>query len=78
MLAAGDHGVSVQGGPSLLLAQFFEGGDLVVLHKRGQEDTSGEYSHLFEKFDGAHVTVAHTDDQLRDAVAHLAPQWAIE
>ena len=79
VLAAGDHGIAVQGGPSLLLAQFFQGGDLVVLHKRGGEDApDGEYARLFERFDGARVAVARTDEQLRDEVARLAPQWAVE
>ena len=78
MLAAGDHGVSVQGGPSLLLAQFFQGGDLVVLHRRGHEAKSGEYGRLFERFDGARITVARTEDALRDTIARLAPQWAVE
>jgi hypothetical protein len=78
LLAAGDHGVTVQGGPSLLLAQFFQGGDLVVLHKRGLEEGSGEYAHLFERFDGARITVTHNDTELTWAVQRLAPQWAVE
>jgi hypothetical protein len=78
LLAAAGHAVSVQGGPALLLAQFCHGGDLVVLHKRGREVKSGEYTRLFRRFDGVHVTVAHTDEQLLDAVTRLAPLWAVD
>ena len=82
LFARADHAISVQGGPALLLAQFLgAGGDLVVLHKRGGEDHSkggSEYASLFPAFDGAAVTVAHSDDELLAAVARLAPQWAVE
>ena len=87
LFARADHAISVQGGPSLLLAQFLgAGGDLVVLHKRGGEDGgkrghvggASEYSVLFPAFDGATVTVAHNDDELLAAVKQLAPLWAVE
>ena len=75
VFAAADHGISVQGGPSILLAQFLDGGDLLVLHKKGSEEKSREYELLFERFDNARVVISHTEEELEHEVTDAVPRW---
>jgi hypothetical protein len=72
-----DHAISVQGGPTIFVSQFVQGGDVVVLHRKGAEKQRHEYTALFEQFDGAAFTVVETDKAIK-AVTRLARFWSEE
>lgn len=75
LFARGSHAVTVQGGPAAMAGYFVQpGGDLLVLHKRGLETSSGEYNLIYARFNGARYTVLQDENALLAAVAN-ATQW---
>jgi hypothetical protein len=79
IMARADHFISVQGGCAIFAGYFAQGGDVVVLHRRGGEvsPSHNEYEQLFEQLGGARYTVTFDEDQLLHAVRSLAPKWIL-
>jgi hypothetical protein len=78
VFAHADHAISVQGGPATFAGYFCQGGDIIVLHKRGGETRRDEYNVLYERFDGAAYTVTRSDEAFVAAVQDKARHWRLE
>lgn len=71
------HFICVQGGNAIVAGYFAEGGDIIVLHKEGQELLAHEYELVFQHFDGADYSVARSEAELWDLVQRKVPLWAV-